>query len=99
MKGVWKIDNVLGDCNGMSTTCQMSVSMTCSYCSNPAVSSHSFCGRIACFARWFVLESQNSNIVTDDALTAEKEYTASLLPSPPLTDTEVESMLAEQFGT
>ncbi len=77
----------------------MSESLSCSYCSNPAVNSHSFCGRIACFARWFVLESQNSNIVTDDALAAEKEYANSLLPSSPLKDTEVETMLAEQFGT
>ncbi len=94
-----KFDTGWGNCNDMSTTCKMSVSLTCSYCSNPAVSSHSFCGRIACFARWFVLESQNPNIVTDDALAAEKEYAASLLPSPPLKDTEVETMLAEQFGT
>jgi hypothetical protein len=78
------------------------MSGSCSYCPNSTVS-HSFCGRIACFARWFVLESQNSNIVTTIANTIEEEedYAASLLPllPTPLTDADVEVMLAEQFGS
>jgi hypothetical protein len=63
--------------------------MSCSYCSNPAVStvSNSFCGRLTCFAKWFVLDREE--LCVAEYMDAVPEL---------LTDAEVDAMLAEQFN-